>query len=78
MSTAELKYIINERLSHIEDSSFLKALKTIIETKASESVYNLSDYQKNRIESARKQLKNKETISHEEVQKEIDLWLSSK
>lgn len=78
MSTIELKYIINEHLSHIEDTSFLKALKTIIETKAAESVYTLSDDQKTRIDIARKQLKNKETISHEEVQKEIDLWLSSK
>lgn len=78
MSAIELRHIINEHLSHIEDSSFLKAVKTIIETKASESVYNLNDNQKSRIELARKQLKNRETISHEDVQKEIDQWLSSK
>lgn len=78
MSTIELRHIINEHLSHIEDSSFLKAVKTIIETKASESIYNLSDIQKTRIDTARNQLKNGETISHEEVQNEINLWLSSK
>lgn len=78
MSTIELKYIISEHLSHIEDASFLKALKTIVESKASESVYTLSDNQKERIDLARKQLKNRETISHEDVQREVDLWLSSK
>lgn len=78
MSTIELRHIINEHLSHIEDSAFLKAVKTIIETKASESIYNLSDNQKTRIDTARNQLKNGETISHEEVQNEINLWLSSK
>jgi len=34
--------------------------------------------QKKRIESARLQLKNGQTISHEDLQKEIDQWLSSK
>lgn len=72
MSTIELKHIIYEHLSHIDDSSFLKAIKTIIETKANESVYQLSEEQVSRVESARKQLKNKETISHESLWAELE------
>ena len=78
MSTAELRNIIIEHLSHIEDASFLKALKTIIESKVSEGVYKLSDYQKKRIESGREQLRNRKTVSHEELQNEIDQWLNTK
>jgi len=78
MSTLELRHIINEHLSHIEDVSFLNALKTIIESKASNGIYKLSDYQKERINSAREQLKKGQTISNDDVQKEIEQWLSSK
>ena len=78
MSTIELKNIITEHLSHIDDVSFLNAIKTIIESKASVGTYELTDYQKNRIDQARLQLKKKQTISHENLQKEIDQWLSSK
>jgi hypothetical protein len=78
MGTIELRHIITEKLSHIDDVSFLNAIKTIIESKVPEGTYKLSDYQKNRIDSARQQLKNKQTISHDDLQKEIDQWLSSK
>lgn len=71
MSTIELKNIITEHLSHIEDVSFLNAIKTIIESKASLGTYELSDYQKNRIDLARLQLKKRQTITHEDLQKEI-------
>ena len=78
MSTIELRHIINEHLSHIEDASFLSALKTIIESKVSEGTYKLSDYQKKRIDIARQQVNYRQTISHEDLQKEIDKWLSTK
>ena len=78
METLELRHIITEKLTHIDDVSFLNAIKTIIESKVSEGTYKLSDYQKNRIDSAREQVKNKQTISHDDLQKEIGQWLSSK
>jgi hypothetical protein len=78
MSTIELRQLINEQLSHIEDVSFLNAIKTIVESKVSKSTYQLSDYQKERMVLARQQLKNGETISHQDIQKEIDQWLSLK
>ena len=78
MSTIELKYIINEHLSHIEDVPFLKALKTIIESKISGTTYKLSEYEKERVYVARQELKNGQTISHENLQKEIDQWLNEK
>lgn len=76
MSTVELRHIITEQLSQIEDESFLNAIKTIIESKVSGGVYKLSDYQKERINNAREELQSYKTISHDDLQKEVDQWLS--
>ena len=78
MSTVELRHYIIEKLSHIEDASFLKALKTIVESKVNEGVYKLSDFQKKRVISAREQLKKGQTISDNDLNKEIDQWLGTK
>ena len=78
MSAIELRELIINQLSHINDISFLKAIKTIIDSKAEEEVYKLSDYQKERIRIGREQLVKGQTISHDEVQKEIEQWLLSK
>jgi hypothetical protein len=78
MSTVELRHVITEHLAHIDDTSFLNALKNILESKISNGVYILSDKQKLRIDSARDEFKNGCTISNEELQAEIDQWLRSK
>ena len=78
MSTIELRHHIIEKLSLIDDDSFLKAIKTIIESKVNERVYNLSDFQKKRIQSGREQRKKGQTISNDVLQKEIDQWLNTK
>jgi len=78
MSTIELRHIIIEKLSLIDDASFLKAIKTIVESKADEKVYQLSDFQRKRIEASRDQVKKGHTISNEVVNKEVLQWLSSK
>ena len=78
MSTIELRQIISERLLQINDESFLNALKTIVESKISSSIYQLSEYEKERIFLAREDIKNGQTISHENLQMEIDQWLNGK
>ena len=78
MSTVELRQLIAEHLARIEDASFLNAIKTIIESKVSEVEYELSDFQIKRVEAARNELKSRKTISHSDVQREIDQWLNIK
>jgi len=78
MSTLELRHIIVEQLSQIEDESFLMAIKTIIESKISGGIYNLSEYQKERIDVAREELKYDHAITHDDLQKDIDQWLNEK
>jgi hypothetical protein len=78
MSTIELRHNIIEKLSLIDDDSFLKAIKTIIDSKVNEGTYKLSDFQKKRIDSGREQLKKGQSISNDVLQKEVDQWLSTK
>lgn len=78
MSTVELRHVILEQLMQIEDESFLNALKTIIDLKISSGIYKLSEFEKERIYLGRERMKNGETILNEEVQKEIEQWLSEK
>ena len=78
MSTIELRQKIIEQLSNIDDTSFLKAIKILIDSKAEEKIFRLSDLHKERIQSGREQLLNGKTISHETLQKEIDQWLASR
>jgi hypothetical protein len=78
MSTLELRNIINEYLSLIDDTSFLNALKTIVESKVSEGTYKLSEYQKKRIEAGREQLQSRRTISNDSLKQEMNQWLNSK
>jgi hypothetical protein len=78
MSTIELRHAISEYLTHIDDASFLNAIKTIIESKVTEGTYKLSEYQIERIGKGRKQLRTGQTISSEAIKQEIDQWLSTK
>ncbi len=78
MSTVELRELIINQLAHINDASFLKAIKALVDSKAEDEVYKLSDYQKKRIRMSREQLIKGQTISNDELQKEIDKWLESK
>jgi len=78
MSTIELRHNIIKKLSLIDDDSFLKAIKTIIDSKVSEGVYKLSDFQKKRIETGREQFKKGQSIPNDVLQKEVDQWLNTK
>lgn len=78
MDTIELRHIINEKISLIDDESFLVAIKTIIDSKISSTGYQLSSFQKERINLGREQLLNGHVISNDQIQTEISQWLSSK
>lgn len=78
MSSIELKHIITEHLSHIDDVSFLNAIKTIVENKVTDGSYKLTKFQKERIDLARHELSKGETTSHEFLQKELSQWLNTK
>lgn len=78
MNTIELRNKIIDQLSRIDDVSFLEAIKTIVDSKAHDQIYKLSEFQKERIRDAREQVRKGQTISDKDLQKEISQWLNSK
>ena len=78
MNTVELRHMINQRISLIDAEPFLVAIKTILDSKVSPSIYKLSNFQKERISLGSEQVKNGQVISNEDLQSEIDQWLNTK
>ena len=70
-----MRNIITKNLTHIEESSFLNALKTIIQSKTIEGTYKLSDYQKKRIDLGQEQLEKGQTITDVSLKREVEQWL---
>jgi hypothetical protein len=75
MSTIELRNSIIQHLSKIEDTSFLNAIKTIVESRITSDYYELNDFELGRVEEARQDLLKNKTISNDNMQKEIGEWL---
>ena len=78
MTTVELKNILMHRIAGINDKSFLAAIKTIIETKSKTTIYKTTPEQRRRIKEGRAQIAKGECFTNEQVEMEIDKWLSEK
>jgi len=78
MSTLELRNDLVQKILLIDDKSFLEALKTIIDTKVNNPIYQLSEFQKERIKEGQEQYQNGKTISDNAVNEKIDQWLNAK
>lgn len=76
MSTAELKIDLINQIANMTDKVRLKELMELLKFQSDESVYITSEEEKRAISEARNQISNGETISNEEVQKEIQKWLN--
>lgn len=75
MRSSELKDILIQRIRAINDESFLYALKVLTDTKAINEVYELNEFEEQKIARARGQIKDGEVFTQEEVFKEVDSWL---
>ena len=78
MTTIELKNILIHRIAGINDKSFLKAIKTIVDSKSESIIYKTSLEQRSRIKEGREQIARGEYFTNEQVELEIDKWLKEK
>ncbi len=77
MTAIQLKKSLIHQIADIEDISFLKALKTIIETKTKSDVISLTNEQRTEIIESKKQIENGLFTKHEELQQEFEKWLNA-
>ena len=78
MTTVELKKMLIHRITEINDVSFLKAIKTILDSKTDAEVIALTPEQRAEIMQSRKQIEQGLYIEQELLDKEVSKWLSAK
>jgi predicted transcriptional regulator len=78
MTTIELKDILIHKIAAINDKSFLAAMNTIIDTKSEKLIYKTTPEQKQRIKEGQEQIARGEAISNDQVEADIDKWLSER
>ena len=78
MTTIELKKVLIQRIAGINDVSFLKALKTIIESKTEAEIISLTPEQRNEIIESKKEIEQGIFIEQELLDKKVSKWLNAK
>jgi hypothetical protein len=78
MTTLELKKHLIRRISEIEDPNFLRAIKTILDSKVEAGVVNVTAKQKEEIIASRKDIEKGLFIDNTSLDKEIKAWLNAR
>ncbi len=78
MTTIELKKVLIHRITEINDVSFLKAMKTILESKTKTEVISLTTEERNEIIESKKEIEQGLFIEHELLDKKVSRWLSAR
>ena len=78
MNSIELKNILIHRISEINDLSFLKAIKTILDSKTESEVLVLTPEQRNEIIASKKEIEKGLSEENEALEKELKKWLKEK
>ncbi|MBK7291660.1 MAG: hypothetical protein KBF82_10895 [Chitinophagaceae bacterium] len=76
MPAQSLKEKLISKLKEIDDPAILEEVSNLFELQEPETVYQVIPQQQKAIDKAREQIKNKETLSDNEADKEIDEWLN--
>ena len=78
MTIMELKSVLMHRISEINDIRFLEAIKTILDEKAEDSTIILTEDQKQEIVDSQKEIAQGLFIGDDDLDNEIQGWLSAK
>ena len=78
MTTFQLKNVLIQRISEIEDIGFLEAIRTILDAKTESKIINLTPELTNEIIASRKEIEQDLFIENDSLEKEIEEWLYEK
>jgi hypothetical protein len=76
MSSVELKKSLIQRIAEIDDEIFLRAIKTILDTKSQPQMLVLTNELKNEIIASRKDIELGLFIEQADLDIEFNKWLS--
>ncbi|MFI5161740.1 MAG: hypothetical protein ACHQHN_10715 [Sphingobacteriales bacterium] len=77
MSTAELKKKLIAEINNTDNDELLSEILTMlhIESKSINGVYQMSEAEQEAVKDGIKQIENGQSISHEEVKRQMNEWL---
>ena len=78
MTTLELKRAMMHRITEINDVSFLKAVKIILDSKTDNEVITLTPEQKQEIIASKKEIEQGFFIDHYKLKNDVSKWLNEK
>jgi hypothetical protein len=78
MTTFQLKNALIQKISEIEDISFLEAIKTILEVKSESKIISLTPELTKEIMASKKEIEQGLFIENDILEKEIEEWLNEK
>ena len=78
MTAIQLKTLLIHRISEINDVSFLKALKTILDTKTDTGIIQLTQDQLDDIMASKKEIEQGLFIENSVLDTEVRQWLNAK
>ena len=78
MTTLQLKNALIQRISEIEDKSFLEAIKTILDAKSDSKKLYLTPELINEIMESKQEIKKGLSIDNDLLEKETEEWLKEK
>ena len=78
MTAIELKTLLIHRISEINDVSFLKALKTILDTKTETGIIQLTQDQLDDIMASKKEIEQELFIENSVLDSEVRQWLNAR
>lgn len=78
MTTVELKKLLINRITEINDEVFLNAIKTILESKTKSTTLKLTAEQIDEISESKKQFKDGHYIEQAQLDKEFSNWQSAR
>ncbi len=78
MSTLELKNALIQRISEIQDKSFLEAIRTILDSRAESKTLYLTPEMTNEIMASKLEIEKGLYIENNLLEKEVEEWLQEK
>ena len=78
MTAIELKTLLIHRISEINDVSFLKALKTILDSKTDTGVIQLTQEQLDDIIASKKEIEQGLYMENSALDNEVRQWLNAR
>ena len=76
MPNTTLKDKLINKIKETDDPAILKEVSKLFELQEPDTIYQVNEEQKKAIEESKEQIKNNQTLTDEQADKDIDQWLN--